>query len=197
MSRVGQRHGLLVITADAGRSVSRYRVYRVACDCGREEEVAAYRLQRIDRCSACRTPSCRVCGVSLGGPTRRRTCSPECRRALNAVLARESYVRGGDGARERACQYNRDRQAALDAATRATELERKRAQDRRRHRELSDDPAWRESERRRKAAYETARSSDPTWREKQAAKMRKQRAEQEAAAMLRDLQSIAERADDE
>lgn len=96
----GQRYGMLVALNDIGALPSGRRLWRFACDCGREEDMSPLNVSRADgsgwrACSHCRAKPCKICGSPVitkkAGVT--LTCSPECRHANDLLLAREANAR--------------------------------------------------------------------------------------------------------
>lgn len=188
-SRAGERVGKVTILSPAGHA-GRYLIWRCVCDCGREEDIPASRLTQDTACSACRTRICRYCGIKLddGRPPQSRTCSLECRRALNAVLAQESRARRAlddtNFTADRAA-YNRARIAQSPEARAG-----KRASDRRHYKRAKLDPIRIAAERERRALYYASRKNDPAYRERHRQRSANRRAEAEREAMLRDLASL-------
>ena len=192
----GQLIGKLTVLAPSGEYLEGRRsrlLYTVRCDCGREEQVKAHRLaagpKQLTACSDCRTPVCRSCGAKLNGPTRRRTCSPQCRRELTALLASVSRDRGGAALLEARVAFNARRLAENPDAQDA-----KRAGDRARYaRCVQDDPSFRDRENARNRDYYDRKSADPAWVEAQRLKSIERRRAAEADAMMRDMQKLGDR----
>lgn len=195
----GTRVGRLTITGRAGtytEGSGRTRIlYRVKCDCGREEDIRANRLsgpKRVGACTTCRTPVCRACGASLARPTRFRVCSAECRRILTAIYAQESRMRRGDAARIATVAANRARIAAMSPEERAAWKAAKAASDRRLRAFKAGDPEWIATRRaRRRAAYAEMAATEDGLRKINASARRK-RAIQSFTAAIMTLRSISD-----
>lgn len=174
--RVGEHQGKLTIQAVVGRYRSGQKerhIYQVLCDCGRVEDVPAHRLsggKALTACSVCRTPHCRVCGISLGRPSIARTCSPECRRALFAKLSAEWRSRQGVEGSAAKAAYNRRR--------------------------LATDPDAAESARLSKRRYHAARARDPEWLEQERVRKLESQRDAERQQMMVDLETVKGLSDD-
>lgn len=190
--RIGERIGKLTITGIFGRyqqgKVERI-VYTAACDCGRTEQVQAHRLsgpKAITACTVCRTPTCRWCGASLGGPTMARTCSPGCRRALNAQIAAESRARGGADLATARAAWNTEY-----LRTHPQAREDKRASDRALYRRrLIESPDFQDRERERWHAYYDRKMDDPLYRERHRQRVQERRREMERVRMQQDIAAL-------